>query len=1010
MRLMITVGRLTCSGELNISGKLNERIPQITNGLIAHYPFDATLNHFKYIKGLNVLAYVYNVSYQYIYNWLSSNGANITISTDLTLETVATASKYDLIVADCSVWGVSSAIIDKIKQFTDAGISCVATGNDTRTNYFVKTYNGTASVTHDIIPEQNNYISTNSTLVGAGNVDIYGGIDELQNGARPYYRRSDTNQITGYIYKSAVSGAMFFFDQEGLSMNILVSDAILYILQTSNTALSNVNTTLSTAGLSVEESTLNVVANPDGKLNTGLITGYPWDSTLHPDAMAVDSWSTGYNGGVPSPSIGYHAYWRKGIVNGEPRMVMTFKDINEVYGQSHRWLGIANNISNTPGSSLGWTAGTKLSVSWLQRSTVAGKGACVGIYHKSISTGNSGFGNCINNILCTEVGKWERVGYTTIIDSDWDLTNFANLYVYGSYGASGILEVIDIQVEKKEFYTSFVNGTRNLSSFNIPITLSPPYTFSFDFVPKVPNNYTVMVNWVFTHTPYTDLFFLMWKRTNEDYYRMRIDGLDYVFSNTDIVQNNKYKITLTVNATVTNIYLNGIFKGSIPKSVSLNTIALGYNSSTTFSGSNKFSNVSIYNRELSSSEVALLYNNKFTITKTGDINLSKLIEQSSSTPSDAYIFPLSIDSKDKYKLISSSEDINTEYVNGSVWVGTQVTNLYKQASSPTDFSVVGSGIFNITKVENTTEFTYMYNQNLPWTYHGQTIPMTAGTQYMVSMDIFISNDANIPLTGTMWVANMEGSVSTGFYHDNTKKGTWQHVEKLVTSTGTSTNLYLYPSTSTIPATTGYLKIKNVMVTEKIYYVPFTQISRGTSSLEFNFNRDISLDWSKDWSICYWKNPIATFDNTLTGYNIESLGCNSNSVGGGYIWWGKLNGSNSVYEAGNFDPNKYFGRWRMVSLSKTGTTLTIKEWSSEGIYTRIVSTTNTVSNYYVTQHGYDFKLGGWDNGNPCNSYYRDLIVIKRCLSDVEIQKIYKTHLTADKNNFYVSNSFNTNVIL
>jgi hypothetical protein len=182
-----------------------------------------------------------------------------------------------------------------------------------------------------------------------------------------------------------------------------------------------------------------------------------------------------------------------------------------------------------------------------------------------------------------------------------------------------------------------------------------------------------------------------------------------------------------------------------------------------------------------------------------------------------------------------------------------------------------------------------------------------------------------------------------------------------------------------------------------------------SSLEYNLYSSIGLDWSKDWSIVYWKKPIGTQEPDLTGYNIESIGCNSNSVGGGYSWWGKNYKDNTVMISGTtgdpIDPTKYFNTWRMIAIRKSGTTITYQEFSPlEGVYSKTLTgiNVNNVPNYYVTQYGYDFKLGGWDNANPCNTWFRDLIITKRLLTDTELSLLYRRPLCSNKDKVNLSN--------
>lgn len=200
---------------------------------------------------------------------------------------------------------------------------------------------------------------------------------------------------------------------------------------------------------------------------------------------------------------------------------------------------------------------------------------------------------------------------------------------------------------------------------------------------------------------------------------------------------------------------------------------------------------------------------------------------------------------------------------------------------------------------------------------------------------------------------------------------------------------------------------NVIYDDGYCFVP----TEANAKLQYNLNLSIGLDWSSNWTIAYWKMPIST-NSGLTGYNIESIGCNS--VGDGYIWWGKTSGSNSLSSStpGTIDPSTYFGNWQFVILRKNGTTLTIDTYLSDSVKsTRTASVSTVLPNYYVTQYGYDLFLGGWDNTNVCNTHFRDLIVVKRSLSDEEVLNIYKNKMEhTNKNILRIQNSIYTGQVL
>lgn len=187
-------------------------------------------------------------------------------------------------------------------------------------------------------------------------------------------------------------------------------------------------------------------------------------------------------------------------------------------------------------------------------------------------------------------------------------------------------------------------------------------------------------------------------------------------------------------------------------------------------------------------------------------------------------------------------------------------------------------------------------------------------------------------------------------------------------------------------------------------------------LEYNLHRDYGLDWSGDWSIAFWKKPDGT-NSGLNGYNIESLGSGVNTVGGGYLWFGKNTGSNTfkIRPATDnsliFNPKDYFEKWQLVSVVKKGNEITYTNRSRElGVFESSFTQSITKENYYVTQHGYDFKLGGWDNVNVCNSWFKDLMVAKRAFSKVELDAIFVTQMRARRDILQVQGSMKEGVVL
>lgn len=221
-------------------------------------------------------------------------------------------------------------------------------------------------------------------------------------------------------------------------------------------------------GISVEEPSTNYCPNYDGnEINpTYMVPGVyqpGWDTSLHPDAIAVNRWSNGYNSGVPSPTKGYHARWvyMPNEVTGKRQAVMLHEDRNDKYGLGHRWMGLScEGISST---GMGLAVNGYLTISWDQMVDNIGKVSRVGLYHKRISTGTYDFETAIANVSSLKVGQWERKVLTFQVTSNWDLTAYFQIYVYGHHGDYGRLWCRNFNLEKGQFATSVGQTAARLS-------------------------------------------------------------------------------------------------------------------------------------------------------------------------------------------------------------------------------------------------------------------------------------------------------------------------------------------------------------------------------------------------------------------------------------------------------------------------------------------------------------------------------------------------------------------
>lgn len=181
-----------------------------------------------------------------------------------------------------------------------------------------------------------------------------------------------------------------------------------------------------------------------------------WDASLHPGAITVSGFSTGYNGGVGSPEVGYHAHWV--IMEGVPTMV--FPNLNSAYDKKNRWLGISSSNTVNLAQTIGQN--NKYTISFEAKASVANKEVHFGLYYrKDGASGNSFHDGQHGESLTT---NWKKYSYTWTLSQAPSSDHIGNVYMYGHNGIEGIAYVRNLQLEIGDHATEYVNGNRITST------------------------------------------------------------------------------------------------------------------------------------------------------------------------------------------------------------------------------------------------------------------------------------------------------------------------------------------------------------------------------------------------------------------------------------------------------------------------------------------------------------------------------------------------------------------
>jgi len=623
--------------------------------------------------------------------------------------------------------------------------------------------------------------------------------------------------------------------------------------------------------------------------------------------------------------------------------------------------------------------------------------------------------NTINSNYLTNINKFERLYVSGMIPNN---TEKIRISVQGINEIGEYMEIYLPQLETKLFMTSFTDGFRNDSVCKVPFKLKAPYTINIDFTPSVPNSIEENINIISGDSISNKIWF--WKNESEDFYRIRLNGdsdNEFVLPSNLVYQYNRSIITIAVGEEETRVYINGQLidtKNIEGETEYIEYLDLSSNADIESGPNHVMHSLSIYDKVLSPEEISDLFNNKvkFRIGIDGSIN-GTLIEKSSYIPDDAYYWPLGEHTLDENLIFDAHKKENLVFENGYVWLTSARSQLFELHENTSSFDeTVGDDFKTLVFNEDSVIYRYEFHKETN-NHKGSNVSVIADRTYFFSVEIFVSPDYN----GTYdEFIKIDEYPDLKIRYNLNKKGSWQKLTGTFTTTSSKTiKIFMVPCYQDNTASRGYIVFKNPMLTNTTYELPFNISSIKNSHLKFNLHEEIGLDWRTDWSIIYWKIPKGTNDIDFSGYSIESLGKLSDPAGGGYRWWGKNNnGINRIVaqlQYHDIDPNKFFNRPHMISIVRSGNNIKYRFWGVDDTIYEMNETLNiTKANHFVCDEGYDLNLGGYGNIN-CNTIYRNLIVLKRALSDDIIEKIFNTPLKIKDSEFiYVSGTFSDGCVL
>lgn len=491
----------------------------------------------------------------------------------------------------------------------------------------------------------------------------------------------------------------------------------------------------------------------------------------------------------------------------------------------------------------------------------------------------------------------------------------------------------------------------------------------------------------------------------------------------DSTFNNVNMITVVRNATNYRCFTNGAFIGEFAHASTTmgDTIWVGSKNDTSSIGSSTIKDLSIYNRALSDEEVGELFNNCFDLKTSGDLVIPGLISRP-QIPDNVHLFPLDFDAKDEYKTYTPTIETNTIFEDGTLFIGEGTTNILAPLAYLTAPSTELNGYtgWYSLGIANDNPRVTIYTENtavLPSTMH--TFSAIYWSSTGVVDDVYLRFVGTGYPEGGAFIQPFRQSHSSqlGGYSVITDLGNnWKHCYGTFQTTADTTAL----DAVFFDADTAGLEvfITNLQLEAKPYPSPYTEVTTGNAELEYSFP-DI-LTSTDDWTVgVFAKGNKYSIDSGAERFSVISVGDyydpNESDVA-----WGRWNVTARVWNLLGY--NNLVGKTTgIVTLSAEdayGWNLFVIKYDNAAdiVYGRIVSESGTMYSTLSTSRpltgiqpvvqlgGYDWDADNWDG------YLKDFFIIDRQLTDDEINDIAKNKMEQFLDNLGVQSNIETGIDL
>lgn len=942
---MIEVARLRTDGTLNIMGDLNERIPAITNGLVAHYPLDSRAGCVDVINGhmmkqhiasnVNLMEAV-ELDWRDPANWTHYHQTG-TLSYD---------AERDALKIENGWWGHFNPMFEidtsrkwyvEAKFFRESGEGVCYLGN--------RSYD----------------INKNQVLGHPGTHDYYGATgykptmgqwvtyNNSKIGGEPRTGESATQGHYDKWHPGTVYSRFLFIASYNNAAGVYyIKDLKFYYVDDDDS-----NTVISEDGIEVFEETENVVTNTN--LDTGWSKGYctaiTWNEIEPPE-------------GIDSPVAGF----------------IDTQMAGESGAGSGYWYCYGNYAPQIPGVEYTISIYAKTRDPNFKIVAYTANNSEKGRYWGGAKT-------------IPNDGEWHRVTWTFTNAADSESDSLSFYFTYGEQN-SGELQrtwLCAPQMEPKAFATTFVGGgVRGKGALTASAPVKATGTISLDFMRRDNGGWCVEglnANAPILSMASTSLYIYTGDTTNLQIWLANTVSVEAnrIVATNKIHDNVKHNITFTWNNAQFDAYLDGEWIGEFTDFGHLEIldqlIYIGCESTHGRVGNTVFSNLSVYNRVLTADEIKLNVAKAIRLTSDGDFSL-EIEEGLMIDDPDIYYFPLNENGDEWRGAIKPAVETGVVYDRYGLYVGSSTTNLLN--------TYVNLGAADVKDEDGWIKVTNRTAGHGIRCYALEA-DLTDGEIYTCSAVVYNPNDFDVPIAWD-WNDVVSGS--------KTIKPKETAEIKLTGSRADYTSVYrFFDIIATIIAP---IWVKDIQIEHEQWKTPYVETSRPAS--QFYYLLPDILKNDADWTVAvlakantqnmnaYPGNgrvgPIAVGDYyDVNESDIFWMHNWTTNADGGFNLGGYNNQVSKGGGATNLTPEEY-NEYCAYIIKYDSTNDTVYGTIITPLMTREISAPNRTLDGLIPKlilGGYDWDYGNWD------SYLKDCIVAKRLMTTEELEEIYQSKM-------------------